>query len=169
MQKQLDQVGEFHSRIGAVIADSPRLLPHDSELAGDMAGMVRALHASIDRRAGADDDLAKRTLMALEELAEWIEAHVAGDLTAAADAWADRSYLLFGDAVATGLPVEAVFEAVHRSNMTKSMANPATGKAIKSERYLAPAIDIPGTVDGTVDVGDVLGPGATATRLGNDG
>lgn len=142
MQKQLDQVGEFHRQIGAVIADSPRLLPHDSELARDMAGRVRALHASIDRRAGADDDLAKRTLMALEELAEWVEAHVAGDLTAAADAWADRSYLLFGDAVATGLPVEEVFEEVHRSNMTKSAANPSTGKAAKTDGYVSPAIEL---------------------------
>lgn len=169
MKNQIEQVRDFHRQIGAAVAESPRLLSHDREVATHMAGMVRALQASIDRRAGADDDLAKRTLMALEELAEWVEAHVAGDLTAAADAWADRSYLLFGDAVATGLPVEAVFEAVHRSNMTKSTANPATGKAIKSEGYLSPAIDIPGTVDGAVGVGDVLGPGATATRLGNDG
>ena len=80
--------------------------------------------------------------MAVEELAEWIEAHVAGDLTAAADAWADRCYLLFGDAVATGLGTEAVFDEVHRSNMTKAPVNPATGKAVKSDGYLAPVISL---------------------------
>jgi predicted HAD superfamily Cof-like phosphohydrolase len=80
--------------------------------------------------------------MAVEELAEWIEAHVASDLTAAADAWADRAYLLFGDAVATGLGTEALFDEVHRSNMTKAPVNPATGKAVKSDGYLAPVISL---------------------------
>ena len=38
---------------------------------------------------------------------------------AAADAWEDRAYVLFGDAVATGILTAALFDEVHRSNMTK--------------------------------------------------
>jgi len=140
VRKQLNQVRDFHKRIGATIAESPQLRLHDRDLAREMAGEVRGLIGSIQARSGSDDILAKRTQMALEELAEWIEAHVAEDLTAAADAWADRGYLLFGDAVATGLPVEDVFDEVHRSNMTKSAAIPSTGKATKSAGYSPPAI-----------------------------
>lgn len=142
MRKQLDQVLDFHKRIGATIAESPQLLLHDRDLAREMAGEVRGLIGSIQARAGSDDILAQRMQMAIEELAEWIEAHVAGDLTAAADALADRGYLLFGDAVATGLPVEDVFDEVHRSNMTKSAAIPSTGKAAKSAGYAPPAITL---------------------------
>lgn len=142
MQKQLDQVREFHAHIGATVADSPQLLPHDADLAREMAESIRGLLGSIKGRTGVDDSLAKRTQMALEELAEWIEAHAEGDLTAAADAWADRIYLLFGDAVATGLPAEEVFDEVHRSNMTKSAANPSTGKAVKTDGYVSPAIEL---------------------------
>lgn len=151
MEKQLEQVRDFHRRIGAVVAPSPRLLDHDRDAAVQMASMVRGVIATMDRRAGPRDELAKRTLMALEELAEWIEAHGAGDLTAAADAWADRAYLLFGDAVTTGLPAAEVFDEVHRSNMTKSVAHPDTGKGVKSDGYVAPTITV-GRRDGPVNV-----------------
>ena len=40
------------------------------------------------------DVLLSRAAMALEELAEWVTAHARGDLVAAADAWADRAYVL---------------------------------------------------------------------------
>jgi predicted HAD superfamily Cof-like phosphohydrolase len=35
-----------------------------------------------------------------------------------------------------------VFDEVHRSNMTKAPVNPATGKAVKSDGYLAPVISL---------------------------
>jgi hypothetical protein len=43
-----------------------------------------------------------RTCLLLEELAEWLSAHARRDLVATADAWADRTWVLFGDAA--GLP-----------------------------------------------------------------
>lgn len=142
MQKQLDQVRDFHRHIGATVATSPVLLPYEPMSARALARNLRALCQTGAASRGQGDDLVNRALMAVEELAEWIEAHVAGDLTAAADAWADRCYLLFGDAVATGLGTEAVFDEVHRSNMTKAPVNPATGKAVKSDGYLAPVISL---------------------------
>ena len=142
MQKQLDQVRDFHRHIGATVATSPMLLPYEPTSAHSLARNLRALCQTGAVNRGQGDDLVNRALMAVEELAEWIEAHVAGDLTAAADAWADRCYLLFGDAVATGLGTEAVFDEVHRSNMTKAPVNPATGKAVKSDGYLAPVISL---------------------------
>ena len=152
MQKQIDDVREFHRHIGATVAAAPRLLGHDKEACAEMARTLRALCGVRGETSTKADELLGRVRMELEELAEWIESHVADDLTKVADAWADRCYLLFGDAVATGLPVEEVFREVHRSNMTKSAAHPSTGKAVKSDRYTAPAIAIAGTPGlGTTD------------------
>ena len=72
-----------------------------------------------DAANGYQDQLLSRAAMAVEELGEWIFAHADTDLVAAADSLADRFYVLLGDAVATGLPLGRLFEAVHRSNMTK--------------------------------------------------
>ena len=38
------------------------------------------------------DDLIDRARMSIEELAEWIEAHVESNLASAADAWGDRCF-----------------------------------------------------------------------------
>ncbi|TWU10512.1 Phosphoribosyl-ATP pyrophosphohydrolase [Allorhodopirellula heiligendammensis] len=84
--------------------------------------------------------MTRRALMAVEELAEWIEAHGEDDLVAAADAWADRMTVLLGDAVATGMPVEPLLDEVHRSNMTKLAADEQTGKGAKREGYERPNI-----------------------------
>lgn len=78
------------------------------------------------------DVLLQRAAMALEELAEWLSAHANGDLVAAADAWADRVYVLFGDAVAAGLPAADLFAEVHRSNMTEELDSAGTGKPVKA-------------------------------------
>jgi len=140
VQKQLEQVRDFHRHIEATVAEAPVLLPYEPTSAHSRTRNLRVLCQTGAGNRGQGDDLVNRALMAVEELAEWIEAHVADDLTAAADAWADRCYLLFGDAVATGLGTEAVFDEVYRSNMTKAPVDPATGKAIKSDGYLAPVI-----------------------------
>jgi predicted HAD superfamily Cof-like phosphohydrolase len=58
---------------------------------------------------------------------------------AAADAWADRAYILFGDAVAVGLPAEKLFAEVHRSNM-KEPDSAGSGKAVKGANYEPPRI-----------------------------
>jgi predicted HAD superfamily Cof-like phosphohydrolase len=57
-------------------------------------------------------------MMAIEEFIEWLQAHVDDDLIAAADAWADRSYVLVGDVVAAGLPAAELHSEVHRSAAT---------------------------------------------------
>ncbi len=62
---------------------------------------------------------AKRAELMLEELAELLEAMSSGDITMMADAIADLLYVTYGTAVAFGIPIESVFQEVHRSNMTK--------------------------------------------------
>ncbi len=54
-----------------------------------------------------------------EELEELTEAMSDGDLLNIADALADMLYVVYGTAIAYGLPIQAIFDEVHRSNMTK--------------------------------------------------
>ena len=133
----LNSVRDFHQRIGAAVSDVPQLLEGSEESAIKLAHGIRQLIRNDS--TSPTDQLSLRAHLALEELAEWLEAHAAGDIVAAADAWADRAYVLFGDAVATGLPSTELFNEVHRSNMTKSGAG-RTGKGIKGDEYQPPNI-----------------------------
>jgi len=138
MEKQLDQVTDFHRKIGETVSQSPKLLDHNADLDRDLARSLRQTVDSFNRHGNPKTQLTRRALMAVEELAEWIEAHNEDDLTAAADAWADRMTVLLGDALATGMPAEPLLDEVHRSNMTKVAANAQTGKGTKSETYSPP-------------------------------
>jgi predicted HAD superfamily Cof-like phosphohydrolase len=129
-------VRDFHMGTGSPVAEQPRLLPGDQLVAKTLAGQLSSLLAGIN--AADDDVLLQRAAMAIEELAEWLEAHANGDLVAAADAWADRAYVLLGDAVAAGLPAADLFAEVHRSNMTKKPVADGTGKARKGHGYSPP-------------------------------
>ncbi|MGB7325713.1 MAG: nucleoside triphosphate pyrophosphohydrolase family protein [Rubripirellula sp.] len=141
MEKQLNQVAEFHRKIGETIAESATLLQHDAELDADLARSLRQIADSFNRADSPTTQLSRRALMAVEELAEWIEAHVAGDIVEAADAIGDRLYVLLGDAVATGFPLERVFDEVHRSNLTKASRALLTGKGIKGDDFSSPELD----------------------------
>ncbi|TWU06526.1 pyrophosphohydrolase domain-containing protein [Stieleria varia] len=140
MEKHLNQVAEFHRKIGETVSESPKLLDHESDLDRDLARSLRQIAEAFNQPDSPKTQLTRRALMAVEELAEWIEAHDDDDLTAAADAWADRMYLLFGDAVATGLPAEPLLDEVHRSNMTKAAASERTGKGTKTSDFQSPNI-----------------------------
>ena len=134
-------VRQFHVRMNAPTADSPTRLSGDNREATEFATRLSEFAAEAKRRGTERNDvLLLRAAMAMEELAEWLSAHAQGDLVAVADAWADRAFVLFGDAVATGLPVDALFLEVHRSNMTKEPDPLGTGKAIKGANYSPPDI-----------------------------
>ena len=133
----LNSVRDFHLHIGAAVSDVPQLLACSEESAIKLAQGIRQLIQN--NSTSPTDQLSLRAHLALEELAEWLDAHADGDIVAAADAWADRAYVLFGDAVATGLPATELFQEVHRSNMTKSGTG-QTGKGIKGDEYQPPNI-----------------------------
>ena len=132
-------VRDFHEGTGAPVAEKPRLLPGDREAAADLAQQLAVLKSGIAADDG--DVLLQRAAMVIEELAEWLTAHATGDLVAAADAWADRAYVLFGDAVTAGLPAASLFAEVHRSNMTKEPVAGETGKARKGDGYSQPELE----------------------------
>lgn len=133
-------VREFHTKMGAPTADAPTLLPCDREAAASLASRIQDLATQTMEASTNEDVLTRRAAMQLEELAEWLLAHADGNLVAAADAWADRAYVLFGDAVAAGLPAAALFAKVHRSNMTKEPDSANTGKAVKGASYEPPRV-----------------------------
>lgn len=140
MHDALNCVREFHAKMNAPISPHPTLLTCNRTAAAALAARVSAMATDAMVAASEDEVLLRRASMALEELAEWLAAHAEGDLVAAADAWADRAYVLFGDAIAAGLPAVALFEEVHRSNMTKEPDPWRTGKAVKGVEYQPPDI-----------------------------
>jgi predicted HAD superfamily Cof-like phosphohydrolase len=82
-----------------------------------------------------------------EENDEYLEACRNNDLTQIADALGDKMYILFGSIIAHGLQykIEAVFDEIHRSNMSKldDNGNPIyreDGKIMKSKNYFLPKI-----------------------------
>ena len=141
MDTVLNNVRDFHRHIGATVAESPTLLACETESAREMAIAIRELLARCQAVANDSGGLLPRLCLDLEELAEWVEAHAANDLVAAADAWGDRMYVLLGDAVATGLPAGAVFGEVHRSNMSKAAAQTGRlGKGTKTAAFQRPRL-----------------------------
>lgn len=141
IESALDNARDFHRKMRAPISGVPRLLPGNATTAGEVAARLNAF-ADETRASAVDsgDVLIARAAMAMEELAEWLTAHERSDLFAAADAWADRAYVLFSDAVAAGLPAEALFDEVHRSNMTKEPSPFGDGKAIKGASFEPPIL-----------------------------
>ena len=137
-----DCVRLFHRRIGAPVANAPTLLrghPAKTVAATILVGRLRK-HL-LQTADGNKDIVICRVAMVLEELAEWLQAHANTDVVGAADAIADRFYLLLGDAVATGLPLTDLFREIHRSNMTKLVAvHTGVGKGVKGLGYERPRI-----------------------------
>lgn len=136
-------VREFHHQIKTpVSAGPPQLLSSDPARASIFTQRLADLSREMADAASSDQDqLLGRAAMAVEELSEWLEAHSKGDLVAAADALADRFYVLVGDAVSTGLPLDLLFEEVHRSNLSKlSHVKTGHGKGAKGPAYVAPDI-----------------------------
>ena len=129
-------VRDFHMGTGSPVVEKPCLLRGDRLAAATLAEQLSSLIAGITAADG--DVLLQRAAMAIEELSEWLTAHANGDLVAVADAWANRAYVLLGDAVASGLPAAELFAEVHRSNMTKDLVADGTGKATKGANYRPP-------------------------------
>jgi predicted HAD superfamily Cof-like phosphohydrolase len=141
MRDAQTRVTEFHRAFGLRAAARPALLECLPEPADTVARELRRLADRCRQTGESRDGLCARLALALEELAEWAEAHVAGDLVAAADAWGDRAYVLLGDAVAAGLPAEAIFAEVHRSNMTKTAAAGFGAKPTKGDHFEPPRLE----------------------------
>ena len=140
LTEAVKSVRQFHRHIGAPIADKPQLLPGKPKAADFIGARIEQL-GRLARRRADNDPFLERLALALEELSEWAMAHAEQDLVAAADAWADRAYVLMGDAIACGLPAQELFSEVHRSNLTKMYGvRTGVGKAYRGTGYEPPRI-----------------------------
>lgn len=119
MQRQIDQVAEFHEMFNVNIEDFPNF-PHEKkiQLRKDIfTEEVKELHQAMDER----------------------------NIVEVADAIIDCMYVLIGTAHEFGLQdiLIPMFDEVHRSNMSKLDANAKPvlredGKVIKSELFTPP-------------------------------
>jgi len=95
---------------------------------------------------GTDKINLRHRLMA-EENDEYLEAAKNGDLVEVADALGDMLYVLCGTIIEHGMhdKIDAVFEEIHRSNMSKLDADGKPiyredGKVIKGDNYVSPEL-----------------------------
>jgi hypothetical protein len=74
-----------------------------------------------------DSIFGMRSTFMLSEVLEYQDAHWHGDLVKAADSLIDLVYVVFGTAIAMGIPWEACWAHVHRANMAKEILPDASG------------------------------------------
>lgn len=83
-----------------------------------------------------------RLSLIAEEVTELTEAVINNDLVETADALADLLYVTYGYAITLGIDIDAVFAAVHASNMAKAPGGVVTrredGKVLKPDGWEPP-------------------------------
>lgn len=91
------------------------------------------------------DTRALRIRLLTEEFTEYRNAEKDNDFVEIADALADIIYIACGTAASYGIPLNEIFEEVHRSNMAKLVDGKplkrADGKIIKPEGWTPPDIE----------------------------
>jgi predicted HAD superfamily Cof-like phosphohydrolase len=113
MNRWQSMVRDFHEKFGAAIGDAPAIG-----------------HAKL------------RSDLIHEEALETRFAISVGDLPAAVDGLVDTIYVCLGAAVAWGVDLEPIFNAVHRANMKKVGGETRDdGKILKPAGWVAPDIE----------------------------
>lgn len=122
MKKQLNLVAQFHTTYGVETLTTPQM---------PSPKICRLRHSLLQ-----------------EEVDELNTAAMSGDLTGVADGIADCLYIIYGTILAFGLQdkIEAIFDEVHASNMSKVDENGnailrADGKILKGPNYFKPDIE----------------------------
>ena len=116
---------------------------------------VRDFHIAFSQPVGdkphlpVDKERTLRKTLLHEEMNEYFAAERIDDIVEIADALADIIYIACGTAVSYGIPLDKVFEEVHRSNMAKLVDGKPLkredGKVIKPEGWKPP--DIAGVLE----------------------
>jgi predicted HAD superfamily Cof-like phosphohydrolase len=112
---------------------------------------VKDFQEAFGQRVGTHPELpdlherALRLNLLTEEVAEYAEAEINNDLVEVADALADIIYIACGTAVSYGIPLDRIFDEVHRSNMAKlvdgKVIRREDGKIQKPEGWTPPDIE----------------------------
>lgn len=119
MKTMTQMVYEFHETYGAMISNKPKLPDANT----------RKLRI----------DLLK------EELDEFLNGESANNIVEIADALGDIMYVALGAAISYGIPIDAVFNEIHRSNMSKLGEDGKPiyredGKVLKGPNYFKPDV-----------------------------
>jgi predicted HAD superfamily Cof-like phosphohydrolase len=130
MKELVKKVSEFHQKYGFSV-DRP--LVKDKDLLSLSHRLAR--DAENVRQV---TDAAVRAHLVLEEVSEMLASLVDGDRVALLDALADLVYVIVGTAVTFGLPLAAAVEAVHVSNMSKTIERDRPGHPGKGGDYRPP-------------------------------
>lgn len=112
---------------------------------------VKDFHIAFGQRVGTSpaipenfDERDLRMSLLEEEVNEYFDAEESLDIVGIADALADIIYIACGTAVSYGIPLDKVFEEVHRSNMAKLVDGKPIyredGKVLKPEGWTPPDI-----------------------------
>lgn len=110
-----DALVEFHETFGLNVNKQKPEIPEDKE---------RALRLSLMQ----------------EEVSEYLTGEAKNDLENIAKELCDIIYIAYGTAVSYGIPMDKVFEEVHRSNMSKvnpdgTISRREDGKVLKPATY----------------------------------
>jgi predicted HAD superfamily Cof-like phosphohydrolase len=105
-------------------------------------------HVELSPTGKIPEDVENLRIKLIEE--EWRETKKAmedQDIVEIADGLADLLYVVFGTAVAYGIPIDEVFREVHRSNMSKVgldgiVRRDEYGKIMKPEGWKSPKEEI---------------------------
>lgn len=142
MNKQYEQVREFHKAFNQEMPDKPTLLSRNNQggndsvvlnlIAEDLDGLCKYM-----KQAKKGGDVAKRSSWMLEELIEFINARTLEDQV---DALTDLIYFAIGTFTLMGVKPEPFFDIVHNANMGKLHADGKPrfnkqGKIIKPEGW----------------------------------
>lgn len=151
------EVREFHKKHGFLLDE--RLANHCNEssksaleyLAEKLEVQVRSVKMSAFGSSRTGDERLYRVYLMLEELQEVVEALAQNDEVLLADALGDLKYVTVGTDITYGIPGQAVFDEIHKSNMTKIERDITTNHRMrdKGPDYVPP--DIAKVLKGTED------------------
>ena len=129
MNSMLDDVADFHLEVLQLTAtESPTLLSQEFCM--------------------------ERFRFMSEEIEEFVDAGIKGDMVGVADALADVIYVALGTAYQMGLPFQAIWDHVHRANMRKVKGETKRGNSIdarKPEGWVSPEADIAAIILGKIN------------------
>lgn len=120
MSSMFDDVAKFHQEIlGVMPPEMPTLV--------------------------SQEYVTERVRFLLEEVTEFGDSGMTGDMVGAADALADIIYVALGTAYRMGMPFEAIWQLVQKANMSKVKGVTKRGNAIdaaKPEGWVGPEAGI---------------------------
>lgn len=142
MDKQLAQVREFNAKHRQRTGGEELRLIQSVSQALDLEDASEAVIKAAKNLIHSPCVAAQRASLILEEAGEVGHALATANLVELADGLADLLYVVFGTAVAYDIPIEKIFDEVHRSNMTKNVSSEALvkGKLSKGPGYSPPDI-----------------------------